>query len=85
MNLGIRQTVPLSLPRRCVDESIQGAIVLLIFLAATFGPLIGLGWLIGMMNRRASMKEIFAYVAYWGLIFATWTVIARILSSPFFR
>jgi hypothetical protein len=53
-----------------VNETTTIALAELLLLVAACAPLIGLGWMMSMLDRRTSIKEIMAYVAHWGVVFA---------------
>jgi hypothetical protein len=56
------------------------AIASLALFAAASAPIVGLGWMISMFDRRTSIKELMCHVAYWGVVIAVWIKIAGMIT-----
>jgi hypothetical protein len=56
------------------------AMASLALFAAACAPIVGLGWIISMFDRRTSLKELLIHVAYWGAVIAVWMKIAGMIT-----
>ncbi|MBW3596547.1 MAG: hypothetical protein KY475_04645 [Planctomycetes bacterium] len=64
-----------------VVKNMGETLVDLVFFTASLGPFVAAGWLISMFLGRVSLREILAFMAFFGVVVAAWIKLGEIVAS----